>query len=542
MVKKKKKSKSKYDGKTKKSIKSQRKNLDPDIRWPERAKIGKGEGFSIQEYERDIIQFSEKEIYLPEKKQELIRLESWERKVFTDCFYKNRPRLILISLAKKNGKSTFSAMILNWFLITQEPGEIYICSNSKDQSNFITYRKIVSMIRKNPKLDNICRVYTDYIENIETGTILRCLSSSFRSSAGLNCLLICIDELSSFDTDSLRFFFEELQLSPTYKYPLILITSTAGRSEEGILWDLVKESKKGNTPESYFFIRQGEKANPSSFVTKKYLDSQEHKPGMRPNLFKRLHKNLWVSEEESFITDQEYRACIDYKLKRRPKIKIPIWVGLDVGVVNDYTAVCGVGKINNKIFSVDHKIYIPTKTEELQFDDVKRYLIDLSKFYDIQGVYFDPYQAIQLAQDLRKENINMVELTQTPGNCVAFSQNLLTLIKSQGIIFYESEELRLSLINCKVVYSGRGWRIVKKSGTKKIDLAIALAMAVYGAVIAPEGESSTGKLLDDMSENVKSDMRMGRNERPSSRYSREMESETGEDWDGPGSTRPGGDW
>lgn len=456
------------------------------LRWPEKLKTDKNRGFSFLRYKKDIIQFAEKEIYLPEKRQKLITLENWEREVFTDCFYKNRPRLILVSLAKKNGKSTFSAIVLSWFLICQEPGEIYICSNSKDQSNFITYRKIVSMIEKNPKLNRKCRIHADYIENIKTGTILRCLSSSFRSSAGLNCLLICIDELASFDTDSLKFFFDELQLSPTYKYPLILITSTAGRSEEGILWDLVKESEKGNTPESYFYIKQGEEANPSSFVTKKYLDSQEHKPGMRPNLFKRLHKNLWVSEEDSFITDKDFRDCIDYKLIKRPKIKIPIWLGLDVGYRNDYTAICGVGKINNKIFLVDHKIYIPLETEELQFDDVKRYLIELSEIYDIRSLYFDPYQAIQLSQDLRKEKINMVELPQTQGNCIAFSQCLFNLIKSQGINFYKSEEIRLSLINCKVVYSTRGWRIVKKSGTKKIDLAISLAMASYGALIAPE--------------------------------------------------------
>jgi len=473
-----------YRVKTQKAKKKQNEGLKQ--RWPEGLKTGKSEGFSIREYERDIIQFSEKEIYLPEKKEQLIKLESWEREVFTDCFYKNRPRLILISLAKKNGKSTFSAIVLNWFLITQEPGEIYICSNSKDQSSFITYRKIVSMIRKNPKLNEKCRIYTDYIENIKTGTILRCLSSSYRSSAGLNCLLICIDELASFDTDSLRFFFEELQLSPIYKYPLILVTSTAGRSEEGILWDLVKESEKGNTPESYFYIKQGEEANPSSFVTEKYLNSQEYQPGMRPNLFKRLHKNLWISEEDSFVTDEEFRVCIDYKLIKRPKNKIPIWVGLDVGYRHDYTAIFGVGKINDRIFSVDHKIYVPLETEELQFDDVKRYLIELSEIYDIQSLYFDPYQAIQLAQDLKKEKINMVELPQTQSNCIAFSQCLFDLIRGKNIGFYQSEEIRLSLINCKVIYSNRGWRIVKKSGTKKIDLAIALAMASYGAVIAPE--------------------------------------------------------
>jgi len=441
--------------------------------------------FSLPEYRNDVIGFTEKEIYLPEKKKELITLEEWEKEVFRDCFYENRPRLILISLAKKNGKSTFSAIVLNWFLITQEPGEIYICSNSKDQSNFITYRKIVKMIEKNPELLRMCRVYNDVIENVKTGTILRCLSSSYRSSAGLNCLLICIDELSSFDTDSLKFFFDELQLSPVYEYPLILITSTAGRNEEGILWDLFKESEKGNTPESYFYIRQGEEANPSSFVTQKYLDSQEHKPGMRPNLFKRLHKNLWVSEEDQFINDEDFRACIDYKLIKRPEKKIPVWVGLDVGYRNDYTAIVTVTKNEDKIELVDHKIYIPMKNEDLQFDDIKLYIRELNRTYQIEGVSFDPYQAIQLSQDLKKENINMVEMPQTQSNCIAFSQCLFDLIKSKRIGFYQSEEIRLSLINCKVIYSNRGWRIVKK-GTGKIDLAIALGMASYGAVTREE--------------------------------------------------------
>ena len=445
-------------------------------------KTGEGKFFTLPEYRNDIIQFTEKEIYLPEKKNQLIKLEEWEKEVFTDCFYENRPRLILISLAKKNGKSTFSAMVLNWFLITQEPGEIYICSNSKDQSNFITYRKIVKMIEKNPELLKMCKVYTDVIENVKTGTILRCLSSSFRSSSGLNCLCICIDEISSFDTQSLQFFYDELQLSPVYENPLILITSTAGRNEEGILWDLFKESEKGNTPESYFYIKQGEESNPSSFVTQKYLDNQEHKPGMRPKLFKRLHKNLWVSEEDQFITDDDFRACIDYKLIRRPENKIPVWVGLDVGYRNDYTGIVTVTKNNeDKIEMVDHKVYIPTKSEELQFDDVKLYIRELNRIYQIEGVFFDPYQCIQLSQDLRKENINMVELPQTQGNCVSFSQCLFDLIKNKNIGFYQSEEIRESLINCKVIYSNRGWRITKK-GTGKIDLAIALGMASYGAV------------------------------------------------------------
>jgi len=433
----------------------------------------------------DIISFCEKHIYLPEKRKTLIKLEGWEKEIMKDCFYDHRPRMIVISVAKKNGKSTLASAILTWFLNCQEPGEIYVCSNSKDQSNFVTFRKIVKMVQKDPELAKMCRVYADYIENTKTDTILRCLPSSFRSSAGLNCLCICIDELSSFDTDSLKFFFDELQLSPIYKYPLILITSTAGREESGLLWDLIKASEKGNTEENYFYIRSGAEANPSSFVTQKYLDSQRNKPSMRENLFKRLHKNLWVSEEDSFITDQDFRNCLDYSLVQRPKSKMPVWVGLDVGVKNDWTGIVSVAKKGDKIISVDHKAYIPEG--ELNFDEVRDYIVGLSKRYYIEECLFDPYQAVALAQELRKKGVNMVELPQTQSNCISFSQNLYNLIRDKKINFYESEEIRISLINCKVVYSGeRGWRITKRKSSKKIDLAIALAEAVFGATRADD--------------------------------------------------------
>jgi len=163
-----------------------------------------------------------------------------------------------------------------------------------------------------------------------------------------------------------------------------------------------------------------------------------------------------------------------------------VWLGLDVGFRNDWTAICTVGKKEEKIQLIDHKIYIPTKTEDLQFDDVKRYILELDKIYNIKGVYFDPYQAISLSQDLTKENVSMCELPQTQSNCIAFSQCLFNQIKERKILFYQSEGVRISLLNCKVIYSNRGWRIVKKSGTKKIDLAISLAMAVYGSVTTPE--------------------------------------------------------
>jgi phage terminase large subunit-like protein len=180
------------------------------------------------------------------------------------------------------------------------------------------------------------------------------------------------------------------------------------------------------------------------------------------------------------------------------------------------------------------------ETEELQFDDVKRYLTELNSLYAIQGVYFDPYQAIQLSQDLKKENINMVELPQTQSNCIAFSQCLFDLIKNKKVGFYQSEEIRLSLVNCKVIYSNRGWRIIKKTGTKKIDLAIALAMASYGAVTSP-GQGTVeefAKMIDDVAgqEHL-------RDKNLSSQFADGYDINNPSNWGGPdGYRKPGGDW
>ena len=417
----------------------------------------------------------------------MIKLEEWEKEVFRDCFYENRPRLILVSLGKKNGKSTFSAMVLLWYLLYQEPGELYLCSNSKDQSEFITYRKLIKMINHNSIIEKQLRILSDVIENKKNGSILRVLPANYRTSSGLNPLLICIDELANFDVDSLKFFYEELQLSPIYQYPLILITSTAGRSEEGLLWDLFQASKKGNSEENYYYIKQGKEANPSHFVTTKYLNSQKNKPGMRANLYKRLHQNLWVGDEDQFITEVEYQKCENPRISRRPEIRLSIFVGLDIGYRNDYTAIVSVAKTEDSIRLVDHKAFKPGK-DEINFEDIENYLLDLNKNYDIQGIYFDPFQAVNLAQNLKKKNINMVELPQSQQKTIEFSQNLYDHIKNQKIAFYENRELRESLINCQVKYSTRGYRIIKKVQSKKIDLAIALAMAVYGATSNQESK------------------------------------------------------
>ncbi|MBA7563761.1 hypothetical protein ES695_05545 [Candidatus Atribacteria bacterium 1244-E10-H5-B2] len=439
--------------------------------------------FPLKEYRKDIISFIENEIYLPDKRKKLIQLETWELEILRDCFYQDRPSLILLSLGKKNGKSVFSSFCLLWYLFCgEEYNELYICSNSLDQSSFIIFKNCKSMILKNPELEKRVKIYADHIENRETKTILRCLPASFRSTSGLKPGVICLDEIKNFDTSSLEYFFEELQLAPGLDSPLILITSTVGRQQQGILWDLFERSKQGNDKDNFFFIRQGALANPSSFVTGEYLISQQRKPTMRKNTFDMLHKNLWITEEESYITNEDYLLCLDYGLIKNPGGNLPVYIGLDVGTKDDLTGIVTIGKEGESLFLVDSKTFDPKVTGTLIFDEVKNYILTLSRSYNILSLVYDPYQALSLAQSLEKEGVKTKEMTQSQGNCILFSQNLYSLIKNRKIRFYPDEEIRQNLLNCQTLTSSRGERITKKRADLKIDLAVALAFASFEAV------------------------------------------------------------
>ena len=55
---------------------------------------------------------------------------------------------------------------------------------------------------------------------------------------------------------------------------------------------------------------------------------------------------------------------------------------------------------------------------------------------------FDPWQMVNLAQQLQREGLPMFEYPQTVGNLTAMGQNLYDLIKSGNLIAYADDDLR----------------------------------------------------------------------------------------------------
>src|SRR5262245_21608602 len=220
----------------------------------------------------------------------------------------------------------------------------------------------------------------------------------------------------------------------------------------------------------------------------------EQRNMLRPLTYLRLHENRWVSSESTFITREQWLACVDPS--RVPLLSGGVlYVGVDIGVKSDNAAVVGVqwDKHGQKITVANHRVWRPTREFPVSLEDVENHILELRKRHRIVRVYADPYQAMQMIQSLQKKmGVTVVcEFPQTVPNTTHMGEELYSLIKNKNIISYSDSELQAHITNATGVETARGFRIAKEKASRKIDLCVALAMAICAALQA--GKPVTGK-------------------------------------------------
>jgi len=219
-------------------------------------------------------------------------------------------------------------------------------------------------------------------------------------------------------------------------------------------------------------------------VTKNYLTLQRNR--LRPNSYARLHQNEWVSGTESFVSSATLDDCT-HNHRRGMAFNGKVCLGIDIGLKHDTSAIAVVGKVPDKdksLILIDHSIFIPDakrgRTVNLE-QTVERDILRYNNKYKILSVLYDPYQFARSAATMKKAGIKMVEWPQTVGNTCEMTEALSTLLHNHLLLLYPDQVIRQHLLNARVKETQRGWRLVKGRKSRKIDLSIALSMAVLGA-------------------------------------------------------------
>ena len=231
------------------------------------------------------------------------------------------------------------------------------------------------------------------------------------------------------------------------------------------------------------------KDHPGLDITpEEYHDQQREQ--LRPSAFARLHLNEPASNEERFVTREEWDDCYDPDVMLlSPNDSRKAVYGVDTSLYQDYTAMVGVffDQVSRTYQVIYCKVWKPERSE---LNDGKP-LIDLSRTVkaeilklhhrrQIEAVVYDPYQFSSISIDLKRKGVNMIEFEQT-NRRIESDQGLYASIRSQELRHSKVRELTEHILNAVTVDSARGFRLAKEKSYKKIDAAVALSMALHQA-------------------------------------------------------------
>jgi phage terminase large subunit-like protein len=283
---------------------------------------------------------------------------------------------VLLSVAKKNGKTKLSSVVALWGLIAdcEKHPEVYSAATKREQAR-IVWRDAKRAVGDNAELFAYVKRWAGELAVPATDGFFQPLSSDEKSMDGLRPHFIICDEVSFWDS---RDQWDKLAKGVVSRdQPLVFAITTAGTSRTCFAFgkfDLAEKILTGTFADDSTFVAifridstddwkdeaVWAKANPSLGVTLKAEHLQKTRDeavqdGSGLNSFLQLHMNVWPDKNmrrEGSITRTKWNSCSHLELL--PTAKDPdaaytqfmnlnkdslCFVGLDVGLTSDMTAI-----------------------------------------------------------------------------------------------------------------------------------------------------------------------------------------------------------
>jgi phage terminase large subunit-like protein len=231
-------------------------------------------------------------------------------------------------------------------------------------------------------------------------------------------------------------------------------------------------------------------ANPSFGVTVQpafFADQLSKKPEAD---FRRYFCNQWTRAKASWLPPGAWEAC-------RGDAAVPegsqVWVGVDVALKHDSTAVVLVAPDADGRFHVQSRVWQPVD-DRIDVAAVENHLRALHQQYEVVEFAFDPAYFERSAQVLLDEGLRMVEFPQSPARMVPACQGAYELIAARMVVHEGDPTLTDHVLSAAQRESDRGWTLSKGRTKRKIDACIALVMALARA---STGSTEVGSVYEE---------------------------------------------
>jgi phage terminase large subunit-like protein len=405
----------------------------------------------------------------------------------------------ILATPRGNGKSSFGGAIAVWALFDDDSTgapQVPVVATTIGQAIRSCYGVAVSMIKAEPELIRRSLIYTGIatprvVVPFNEGELFP-ISNDPDGLQGLDPSFAVVDEIGfqpQESWDSLR------MASGKRSRSLIVGVGTPGLDRENALYNLRKAVReRGSLPGlvyTEFSAPEGceltdrnawKAANPAVKAGFLRLSALETDLGITPEGHFRIFRlGQWFDGVDSWLGTN---GRVVWDALQDPwdfVAAAPTWIGVDVGLKRDSTAVVAVQRDESGLLRAQSRFWLPTKDEPVDVTDVMEHLRELDRAYDVQAVSFDPRFFDVPAKMLADEGLPMVEVPQSVERMTVACGGLLEVIRRAEIRHDGDPTLTTHVLNAVPRMNERGFTLQKSKSRGRIDGCIALALAVERA-------------------------------------------------------------
>lgn len=450
-----------------------------------------------------------------------------------------RYQTVLFFLAKKNGKSTFGALLtlLYFFLDEEKAKECYSMASDLEQAK-ILHKAFTTMIKQAPELEDMVKttIQPPRVSKYNGAFIDEyiALSSTADSKDGLNVSLALIDEPHSYPNKDLYQIVTDGMAGRTQ--PLQIIMSTAGYNLRGFfftqIYQYAKKIQQGIIKDETFYQVMFEpdeedlkdpdfwkkeevwkKSNPSypisptaSYMKAKVLQAEQSEQSLIA--FKTKHLNVWCDKADIWIKSSVWnnnQSKIGFtKLKELRNRKC--YAGLDLSTNIDLTAFVLLFDDEKGNYDVIPYFWIPkdnmiervrrdkvpyfdwvkkglirtTEGNVVDYDFIQADIIRLCNFFNIKMIAYDRWNSSDLIRRLTEAEVtDLIQFGQGYSSMSAPTKQIEVLALQGRLNHGNNEVLAWNISNVAIKRDpADNIKIDKNISSERVDGAVALAMAL----------------------------------------------------------------
>ena len=395
------------------------------------------------------------------------------------------------------GKSTLMAAMGVWALFDKNPtGEpqVPVVATTVLQAKRAIFNTAAKMVAKEPELANRSIPYTGAGENKIVaspacgGGEMFPVANDIDTLQGLDPSFAIVDEIG-FQPPAV---WDALVLASGKRTASLVVSiGTPGPDrEQSALWQLRQKYLDGTSPPGVSFRELSAPddcdihdeamwliANPA--IAEGYLEIDALRNDvvmMHESQFRLFRLAQWVEGVDCWLgTDgrKVWQALTsDYQL-------VPgadTWVGVDVGLKRDTTAVVIGQRRPDGVLHTTARIWKPAKDQAIDVSAVMAHLRELGSTYNLIEVAFDPRHFELPATMLADEGLPMVEIPQSPERMIPACGDLYQAIMRGEVSHDGAADYERQILNAMPTHAEAGWRLTKSKSRGHIDAAIALAL------------------------------------------------------------------